>query len=224
MAEVHLPKLPDDEDDEGAPPAPAPVPPQPRRRKPVTTLLLEVALISAGVFLGLMGEQWRENDGHRELAAASLRRFRAEIANNRKAVAAVKDYHTELKQQLDSYFESKGRTSVQMTRALGVVFFERAEWDLALATQALAYIEPELASAISRAYTTQQGYADIEKAMIPIMYSHSYEKDGDVFLRSVHSYFGDVSFFDPTILTAYDDVLLLIDQELGDRPAASTTK
>jgi hypothetical protein len=223
MAEAHLPKL-DDENGEGAPAEPAAVPFPPRRRKPVTTLLLEVALISAGVFLGLMGEQWRENAANRELAEASLRRFRTEIANNRKAVAAVKDYHTRLKQQLDSYFESKGRTSVQLTQSLAPVFFERAEWDLALATEALAYIKPELASAISRAYTTQQGYADIENAMIPIMYSRSYEKDGDVFLRSLHAYFGDVAFFDPTILRAYDDVLLLIDQELGEGqvPRATT--
>src|SRR6266516_4604802 len=51
-----------------------------------------VVLISAGVFLGLAGEQWRESARHRALAEASLRRFRSEILTNRKAVAAVKDY------------------------------------------------------------------------------------------------------------------------------------
>ena len=41
------------------------------------------------MFLGLAGEQWREASHQRALAAASLRRFRAEIARNREAVAAV---------------------------------------------------------------------------------------------------------------------------------------
>ena len=35
-------------------------------------ILLEVVLISAGVFLGLAGEQWRENARHRELAERTL--------------------------------------------------------------------------------------------------------------------------------------------------------
>lgn len=53
-------------------------------------------LISIGVFLALMGEQWRENAHTRQLAEGSLRRFRSEILTNRKAVAAVKDYHVTL--------------------------------------------------------------------------------------------------------------------------------
>jgi hypothetical protein len=136
MAEVHLPKLADEED-EGTPAAPSHAPSPPRRAKSLTTLLLEVALISAGVFLGLMGEQCRENAEHRELAKESLRRFRTEIANNRKAVAAVKDYHSGIKQELVSYFQSNGSTTVRMTQALAPIFFEQAAWDLALATEAL---------------------------------------------------------------------------------------
>jgi hypothetical protein len=56
-------------------------------------LLLEVALISVGVFLGLLGEQWRENAHQHDLAKDSLRRFHAEIVENRDAVAKVVDYH-----------------------------------------------------------------------------------------------------------------------------------
>jgi hypothetical protein len=56
-------------------------------------ILLEVVLIEVGVFLGLAGEQWRENARHRELAERTLRRFRAEIVENRNAVVSVKDYH-----------------------------------------------------------------------------------------------------------------------------------
>jgi hypothetical protein len=55
------------------------------------------------------------------------------------------------------------------------------------------------------------------------MYSRSFEKDGDAFLRSLNAYFGDVSYFDPTIVKAYDDVLPRIDRELGESPANDAT-
>ena len=58
--------------------------------------VVEVVLLSVGVFLALMGDQWRENAQNRELAAASLSRFRTEIEANWQAVAAVKDYHVTL--------------------------------------------------------------------------------------------------------------------------------
>src|SRR5438067_11565036 len=82
MPEVHLPDLEDDHE--------APVRQSPRFRIP--KLLLEVILISSGVFLGLAGEQWRESSHKRELAQSALRGFRRELDANRKAVAAAKDY------------------------------------------------------------------------------------------------------------------------------------
>jgi hypothetical protein len=63
------------------------VSPKPRRGSWLK-ILLEVALITTGVFLGLAGEQWREQVRHRETAEASLRLFRAEILANSKAVSA----------------------------------------------------------------------------------------------------------------------------------------
>ena len=61
-----------------------------------------MVLISADVFLGLAGEQWRENARHRELAEDALGRFRSELRANRKAVADVKDYHVDLLKELNA--------------------------------------------------------------------------------------------------------------------------
>ncbi|MEO6524986.1 MAG: hypothetical protein ABIP93_00010 [Gemmatimonadaceae bacterium] len=52
-------------------------------------IALEVALISAGVFLGLAGDQWRENAWHRDLAKKSMERFRSEIVANRESLAYI---------------------------------------------------------------------------------------------------------------------------------------
>src|SRR5262245_41672801 len=104
MPEVHLPKL-DDHDEEPEPVA-SPSPPHARHRgKSLLTIGLEVVLITAGVFLGLMGEQWRERTEQRELAEASLRRFRTEILVNRKAVSDRQEYHATLKKQLEAFFD-----------------------------------------------------------------------------------------------------------------------
>jgi hypothetical protein len=72
--------------------------------KSVVHIALEVILISAGVFLGLAGEQWRESARHRELSHEAMQRFRTEIVENRKAVAAVSDYHVTLQKALDTEF------------------------------------------------------------------------------------------------------------------------
>jgi hypothetical protein len=75
MPDVHLPHLEDEGENTAGP---SPEPDAARSRQPAgratrrsSSLLkigLEVLLISAGVFLGLMGEQWREHARHRELA------------------------------------------------------------------------------------------------------------------------------------------------------------
>jgi hypothetical protein len=228
MADVHVPNL-GNEDDEAqlvasaAATAGAPA----RRSKSLLRIGLEVVLITAGVFLGLMGEQWRERMEHRELAEASLRRFRTEITNNRKAVTAVKDYHAQLKRDLDAYFAQEDRTparlNVRMTQGVGPVFFEQAAWDLALATQSLAYLEPDLAFALSRVYTLQQNYSGVQTAIVTsTIYGRSVTQDFDGFWRSIHWYLGDVSYFDPSVVKAYDEVLVQIDRALGESAAAGS--
>jgi hypothetical protein len=228
MPEVHLPKL-RDTDDEPTVPVTAVAPPPARRGKSLLTIGLEVVLITSGVFLGLMGEQWRERAEQRGLAETSLRRFRTEIANNRKAVAAVSDYHASLKRDLDAYFKLESRTpdklKIGMTMGLGPVFFEQAAWDLALATQSLAHIDSDLAFALSRVYTVQQGYAGVQTAILSsTIYGRSVKQDFEGFWQSVHYYLGDIAYFDPTILKAYDEVLPQIDRALGESPGEVSSK
>src|SRR5262245_7334592 len=139
MAEVHLPHAGDH-----------------RRGTSFIKLLLEVVMLAVGVFLGLTGEQWREHRQHREAAEAAPRRFRTEIASNRKAVAAVKDYHVTMRERIDTYLAAPGKErdaiSVNM-QGIQPAFIEHTAWDLALATQSLAYISESLAFSLSRLYS-----------------------------------------------------------------------
>jgi hypothetical protein len=206
VPDIHLPHLDDDEDaaaDPSAAAEPASASAGPghamRRSKSFLKIGLEVVLIGTGVFLGLMGEQWRERAQHRELAETSLRRFREEIVTNRKAVAAVKDYHVTMKGTLEAFLAADAKTkSTKPVRLKGIqpASFERTAWDLALATQALTYIDPPLAFALSRIYTTQAQYAELSRGVLQAMYviTPMYENPTP-FFSAVAVYYGDILLY-----------------------------
>src|SRR4051812_4163233 len=80
-------------------------------RRELWTILLEVVLISGGVFLGIAGEQWRENIHRRALARESLERFRTEIVSNQKAITDVRAYHKDLQRQLQEFIRGKRKVA-----------------------------------------------------------------------------------------------------------------
>jgi hypothetical protein len=216
MPEVHLPQL-REHDEEDAPASPTAT--HRPRGKSLLKIALEVTLIATGVFLGLAGEQWRESARHREMAEASLRRFRSEILTNRKTVASIKDYHVTTKKSLDTYFaaDAKARLKVDVQiRGLQPASFEHTAWDLALATQSLAYIDPPLAFALSRIYTSQQDYAELSRGVLQAMYLLNPTKNLEAFFGAVVVYYGDIVLMEPKLLSLYDELLPQIDRALGE--------
>lgn len=216
MPEVHLPQL-DEHEEEGAPASPAAT--HRPQGKSLLKIALEVMLIAVGVFLGLAGEQWRESARHREMAEASLRRFRSEIVTNRTAVANVKDYHVTMKKKLAAYFaaDAKTRPKVEVNlRGIQPASFEHTAWDLALATQSLAYIDARLAFALSRVYTTQQDYAELSRGVLQAMYVLNPTENETAFFGAVVVYYGDVVLYEPKLLSLYDELLPQIDRALGE--------
>ncbi|HZR22216.1 MAG TPA: hypothetical protein VFA59_01435 [Vicinamibacterales bacterium] len=200
MPDIHVPKV----DERGA--------------SHILKLLLEVALISVGVFLGLLGEQWRESRHHQELAEQAMRRFRAEIVSNRKAVADVKDYHVTLKKQLDAYLAASGDDRKNHpVRMVGVkpAFIETTAWELAVTTQALAYVNSDLAFKLSRMHLAEQVYLQMTQGMLQAMYLRPPAVgDPEPFFATLSIYFADTTGSEPRLLALYDDVLKDIDREL----------
>jgi hypothetical protein len=218
---VHPPHLEDDEEPAANPPDapvadPSPVPDKrAQRSKWFLKIGLEALLISLGVFLALMGEQWREHAHTRELAEASLRRFRTEIVTNRKTVAAVKDYHVGLLKNLEAYLSADPKTRQSNTveiKGLQPAFFEDAEWDLALSTQSLAHIDSQVAVALSRIYGLQRRYADLTRGIMQAVYLRPMTEN----FEALAYYYGDLVSWEPALLRMYDEVLLQIDRMLGE--------
>jgi hypothetical protein len=214
MPDVHVPKLEDhDEADASVSVAARP------RRRGFAKILLEIALIGTGVFLGLAGEQWRESAQHRELARESLRRFRSEIATNRTAVGNVKDYHVEMRQRIGNFLKANAteRKSLNVRmRGIQPVTFEHTAWDLAIATQSLNYIDRGLAFDLSRVYSAQDDYGVLSRSVLQAMYLRPPAEDLDGFFRVVALYYDDIVLHEPKVMQMYDDLLPKIDKALGE--------
>lgn len=185
------------------------------RGRPLLGWLTELALVSAGVFLALLADQWREGREHRQLAAEALRNFAEEIRVNRAAVAAVRGYHERLAHGVDAFLAGDGPKTMEgfqvATQFRGVqpVVFEHTAWDLALATQSLSFLPQDVAYAISRVYTQQQTFQVYENSFAQGMFSPvTFQNDDTSALaRAMQVYLTDVNIQEPKLMKACDDLL-----------------
>ncbi|HVZ77785.1 MAG TPA: hypothetical protein VG818_07385 [Gemmatimonadaceae bacterium] len=187
-------------------------------------LLLELVMIGVGVFLGLMAEQWRESRQHHELAMEAIRNFRTELASNAAHVKAFVPYHDSLRVAVDRFVAEPGpHTFTRFQReasfhGIAPVTFEHTAWDLALATQSLAYLDPKLAYRVSVVYTTQAAFQTYENAFIQTAFAPSTFAHGDDatgLTQSLASYMGDVALNEPMLLKQYDALIPALDSALG---------
>jgi len=213
MPDIHLPRVEETEQEE----APAPHA-RPHRTRGVLRILLEIALIATGVFLGLAGEQWRERAHRRELAHEALQLFRTEVETNRKAVAAVKDYHVATLKSINEHLATKrqGLTSPVKLEGIQPASFERTAWDLAISTQSLNDIDRDLAVALSRVYGAQQNYEELSRGVLQAMYLRTPSDNLDAFLAMVQLYYADIVLLEPRLLKMYEELIPLLDRALAE--------
>jgi hypothetical protein len=215
MSDVHVPHL----DEKRGSPEPAA-----GRAKSLLKTGLEVVLITTGVFLGLLGEQWRENAEHRELARQSLQRLRAEFRANTAEVERVHGRHVQQLKALKQYV-AEHQTELlahlldvrkplplpipdMTTDSAGVAY---AAWDVALATQSLAHMDPDLVAEMSSAYRMQQMYEDAHRHIQQRQYS------GDMLVQMMRghmAYFGDASLYEELLLKRYAAILARLDKAI----------
>jgi hypothetical protein len=221
---MHVPDLDDGEEPPAEPPTPLkaetapPLPPK-QQSKWLIRVGVEVILITMGVFLALMGEHWRQNAQDRGLAEDSLRRLRSEIQANREAVAAVKDYHPVSLKRIRAFLaaDDKARAAMSVNlEGIRPAFFESTAWDLALATQSLVHMDPEVAFAVSRIYGLQRRYDGLTEGITHAMYLRPPSEGPEAFFPAVAVFDSDIVFFEPELLRLYDEVIPQIDRALGE--------
>ena len=178
-------------------------------------LLFEVALIAVGVFLALWANNWHEDQEHRAQARAVLRNFAAEMETNRQATQRNRAYHEAFVLELREFRASKEPASEDRLyksvhyEGMRPVIFEHTAWDLALATQALSYLDPDLAFDISKVYTKQNAFEKLEDSFLAAAFTPSSLSSDNVkgMAAAMELYLIDVNQQEPAILQLYDKVI-----------------
>ena len=178
-------------------------------------LLFEVALIAVGVFLALWANNWHEDREHRAQAKAALRNFASEMEANRQATQRNRGYHETLARELIQFLRSsESPTDERFSKEVhfeGVrpVIYEHTAWDLALATQALSYLNPELAFDISKVYTQQNAFQTLENSFLASAFTPANMSSDNPkgMANAMVLYLIDVNQQEPTILQTYDKVI-----------------
>ena len=187
------------------------------RRATVTKAVLEVALIGIGVFLGMAADQWRSDRQHRDQARDALQRFRVEIQTNQAAVEKVRDLHANLRTAIAGYLDPKTRATTNLhMEGFQPAVFEHTAWDLALATQSLADIDPQLAFELARVYGLQETYSGHTQGLAGAMYLRPPSEDLLKFLHSVKIWLDDIVYYEPALTENYTRILPMIDRALKD--------
>ena len=178
-------------------------------------LLFEVALIAVGVFLALWANNWHEDREHHAQARAALRNFAAEMETNRQAMQRNRAYHEAFARELHEFLASKEPASEDHLyksvhyEGMRPVIFEHTAWDLALATQALSYLDPDLAFDISKVYTKQNAFEKLEDSFLAAAFTPASLSSDNVkgMATAMELYLIDVNQQEPAILQLYDKVI-----------------
>jgi hypothetical protein len=186
-------------------------------------LLFEVVLIAAGVFLALLANNWHEDREHRAHAQAALCNFAGEMETNRQAMRRYRSYHETLARELEQFLRSKEPPSEERLykevhfEGVRPVIFEHTAWDLALATQALSYLKPELAFDISKVYTKQNAIQTLENSFLASAFTPaSMSSDNPKGMATAMVlYLIDVNQQEPAILQLYDKVIPEVNSALS---------
>ncbi len=186
-------------------------------------LLFEVALIAVGVFLALWANNWQEDREHRAQAKAALRNFAAEMEANRQATQRNRAYHETFAHELREFLASKEPANEDRLNksvhfeGMRPVIFEHAAWDLALATQALSYLDPDLAFDISKVYTGQSAFQKLEDRFLAAAFTPASLSSDNVkgMATAMELYLIDVNQQEPAILQLYDKVIPEVNSALS---------
>ena len=188
-------------------------------------LVAQLFFIAAGVYLGNRADDWKQEKSHREAERATLQNFRAEMVANRENVrqhAAIHARYADSMMVSERRGDSAPRSVREVFRRLGwqgiaPIRFSHTAWDLALATQSLSYIPPQLAFGIARVYTEQNYVERIGADAGVALLSPAGMSDVQVYpwLTAFAGYIGDMQYNEPTLIAAYDAMLPRIDSALA---------
>jgi hypothetical protein len=196
-------------------------------RRSFFNLVIEVALITVGVFLALWANNWHENSEHRAEARAALRNFASEMEVNREATQRYRPYHETLARELHEFLGSKEPPSDDRFnksvhfQGMRPVIFEHTAWDLALATQALSYLNPDLAFDISKVYTRQNAIQKLEDSFLASAFTPATLSSDSLkgLAPAMEIYLIQVNLEEPAMVSLYEQIIPEVKRALAGKAA-----
>ncbi|HEY1582522.1 MAG TPA: hypothetical protein VGF73_05445 [Chthoniobacterales bacterium] len=188
-------------------------------------LLFEVALITIGVFLALWANNWHEDREHRAQGETALRNFASEMIANRDVTQGKRQYHEALARDLHAFLaspepptEDRFNKSVHF-QGVQPVTFEHTAWDLALATQALSYLRPDLAFDISKIYTLQNEIQRLQDSFLAAAFTPQTLASDNLkgLATAMEYYLIDVNQQEPAMLQRYSKIIPEVKKALSNR-------
>lgn len=133
-------------------------------RKPIPwpQLFVEAGLVVLSLLLALALNSWREGERHEELAEQALRNIEAEILANQATLEEAQGYHAML---LDRLAEDAGQGM-----PLKPAIIRNNAWETAQATEAVTYLDYDLAALVSEIHELQEIYQQIGQAAMQALY------------------------------------------------------
>jgi len=146
---------------------------------------------------------------------------------NLQAVQRNRPYHETLARELDQFLKGKEPPTADRFQkevhfeGVRPVIFEHTAYDLALATQALSYLKPDLAFDISKVYTQQNAFQNLENSFLASAFTPASMSSDNMkgLATAIRIYLGDVNQQEPTILSRYEKVIPEVKSALtGETP------
>ena len=137
------------------------------------------------------------------------------METNLQAMQRNRQYHETLARELREFLTSKEPPSEDRLyksvhfEGMRPVIFEHTAWDLALATQALSYIEPDLAFDISKVYTEQNALQKLEDSFLAAAFTPASLSADNVkgLATAMEFYLIDVNIKEPAMVSSYEKII-----------------
>ena len=169
-------------------------------------------MVVFSVLLALLANDWREAVQHRQEARRAERSILSELDSNRAAVAAARQYHSLLLEQLHQA-RDQGRAPAIQSFPRGFIAPARPQriaWESAAQTGALSHLPYPRLLELARAYAQQQRYEEQARAVSELLYAALFAQGTAGVLEHVEGLSTIVSTFrfrEDELLEAYDRLL-----------------
>ncbi len=184
---------------------------------------LEMFAIVASVLLALTVNEWWEGREDRHRAREAVVQFRAELRQNRDAVAEALEYHRSMHERISGLVErveagdeyDPQDDGPPLTRGFRPPVPRSTAWRTAAATAALQELDYEVVSRVSDAYTMQEVVTEtFDRILRGFMRPETFEAGRpEALLRFVLVSLNDVVSIENSLLDAYDRALAALERE-----------